>query len=789
MFSRPSNDRQRRWWRAGAFAWLAVVLWVLAHQVQFWREDRVSFDILALLPADEQMPELDIATRRLADSMSRQVVVMLGSRHWSETAKAAEHFRQSIRESGSGLQEVATADAATLLDTVEFYRPWRDRLLTPAQRQTLETTPGETLNSQAMALLLQPGAGIRLSSWTADPLGLWEQWWTERAAESPARPRDSLLWLHADKREWAVLFYDTPESAFSLTGEPVYGQALQQAWQQASKHAPDLQWLRGGVPLHAEAGATQANQEINLIGWGSLAGVIALAWVAFRSARAIALVAASLLIACAVALSATAWVFGEVHLITLIFGASLVGVAEDYGIHYFANRQGHPGIAPQPLMARLLPTLLVALVTSVFAYLALGVASFPGLRQMAFFSAVGLVAAMITVVAWFPFLDRGTVKQSPVGTWLGSTLGQLPRLTRHSPFSWLFIGLMIFCMVWAFTRSNIQDDIRQLQSSPPELVADQAQIGRLLKLPSPAQFYLVQGPNAEVVLQREERLAEALDTLVARKLLGGYSAVSSWVPSIATQNRSAALSAQAEQGVLNSVSALQGEQLERPAYDAPPLTVNEWLEQPGASFGRAMWLGQVGDSVMSVVMLRGLTSTAALPELAAVAQSHDGVRWVDRPAELSSLLQRYRGSMTGLLLAGHLVVFAIVSWRFGRPAWRAWVPTVLASFATAALLSWMGEPWQLFNVLALALLLGVGVDYGIFLLEHDNEPSAWLAVLIGAGSTWLSFGLLGLSGVPALRAFGLTLMIGLVLVLVFASLLRTATGSRPSSPHTTPAST
>src|SRR5690606_24002753 len=133
-------------------------------------------------------------------------------------------------------------------------------------------------------------------------------------------------------------------------------------------------------------------------------------------------------------------------------------------------------------------------------------------------------------------------------------------------------------------------------------------------------------------------------------------------------------------------------------------------------------------SVMSVVMLRGLSNIAQLPELARAAQGLKGVRWVDRPSEISALLERYRWTMTWLLVAGHILVFAIISWRFGRNAWRAWVPTVLATIGAVAVLGWLGEPWQLFNVLALALLLGVGVDYGIFLLEYDNDPSSWLAV-------------------------------------------------------------
>ena len=90
----------------------------------------------------------------------------------------------------------------------------------------------------------------------------------------------------------------------------------------------------------------------------------------------------------------------------------------------------------------------------------------------------------------------------------------------------------------------------------------------------------------------------------------------------------------------------------------------------------------------------------------------------------------------------------------------------LASVATLALLGLAGQSLQLFHVLALMLLLGVGVDYGIFFKDHPgrSDPVGWLAVGLSALSTLLSFGLLSLSRTPALQAFGLTMLIGTVAV-------------------------
>jgi predicted exporter len=101
------------------------------------------------------------------------------------------------------------------------------------------------------------------------------------------------------------------------------------------------------------------------------------------------------------------------------------------------------------------------------------------------------------------------------------------------------------------------------------------------------------------------------------------------------------------------------------------------------------------------------------------------------------------------------------------------------------LLGWLGQPLQLFHVLALALLLGVGIDYGIFLFEHRGDGAAWTAVVLGAASTWLAFGLLALSHTPALRAFGFTLLVGLAAVALLAPTLR----APPSTLHLQPTGT
>ncbi|MFP2905741.1 MMPL family transporter, partial [Pyxidicoccus sp. 3LFB2] len=526
---------------------------------------------------------------------------------------------------------------------------------------------------------------------------------------------------------------------------------------------PGGRLVAAGVPLYAEAAAAQASREMSTIGLGSLLAVLLLVWLTFRSLRPILLVGLSLTLGCAVALSVTALLFERVHLLTLVFGSSLVGVAEDYGFHYFAARQGRPPSERGAVMRGLLPGMALALLTSVVAYLALGLAPFPGLRQMAVFSAAGLLGAFLTVICWFPSLDLGALPVTRFASRFSASLTGWPRF-RSTRRWWLATAVLAGVLAGGLWRLETRDDLRQLQGAPEHLVADQRELGRLLGLPSPAQFFLVGGESEEQVLTHEVELKQRLDPLVAAGTLAGYRAVSDWLPSVAQQLADAGLSARAEAQAVAAVAEATGEQPVRSAFAADALTPARFLDSPAARAIRPQWLGQLGDGHYSVVMLRGLTDPSVLPRLAEAARGLERVRWVDKTEEISRLLGRYRRIMGGLIVVGYVAVLLMLVARFRREAWRAWLPSVLGTLITLAVFGWVGEPLQLFSVLGLMLLLGMGVDYGIFLLEHPGEGSAWLAVALAGVSTLLSFGLLALSATAALRSFGLAMLLGEVTI-------------------------
>ncbi len=760
-----------------ALAWLLLVLAALAHNAWLWTGSRLQLDtdVLAMLPQDERDPAVHNATRQLADAAARRVVVLVGGGDWPTARRAADTYAAVLDKSGLPLALRYQVDEATAGALMDFFLPHRGQLLTAQQRQMLSSRSPAQLAQDAVQALYQPMGMPRVGAWRDDPLNLLSGWLSARAAETRVRPQDGRLALSDGERHYALLTLEQQGPAFAMDAQQALAPVLAQARQEALSAAPAAEVLAIGVPLYAAAAAEQGQREIHTIGAGSLVGIVLLTLFAFSALRPRVLVTLSIAIGLLAAVSVCALVFQRVHLITLVFGASLVGVAENYGSNYFSNRQGRPAGERWQMLRQQAPVMWLAMLTTAIGYALLALTPFPGLRQIAVFSATGLLAAFVTVLWWFPFLDKAEMRATRFARWLGSRRALFPVLGRNR-FTQVFTLVLAALLLAGAWRLRADDDIRLLQNSPPDLVAQQVRLGQLMQLPSPGQFYLVQGQTPEEVLQREEALKTRLDALVPDKVLAGYQAVSDWVPSAARQQADAELvrnTVDGAHGVLAQASQLLAQPLE-PAATAPsaPLQVPDWLAAPVSEPLRHQWLGAFQGGYASVVLLRGVDTAAQLQRLAQLAPSLPGVRWVDKVAEVSDVMARYRYRMAGVIAVSYLLVLGALSWRFGTRAWRALLPTALASLLALALLALLGQPLQLFNVLALLLILGMGVDYGIFLLEqpHRHALRPFLSVSLAAVSTLLAFGLLALSATPALRAFGLTMLFGISLSWLLAPL-------------------
>jgi predicted exporter len=767
-----------------AWVWGLVVCLLLAHNAYLWLGGRIApdTDILALLPVQERDPVLQQAFTHMVDSGQQRLIVLVGADDWAQASRAANAYVHVLEQRPDLLQ---SGDPMTdQRDGMALFQAHRLNLLTPQTEADLRSQPKQYWSDIALAKLYSPFAGLQLVAWRDDPFGLFSRWVQARAQETPVRPRDGRLFVSDGQRQYAVMPFALRVPAFSTDAQQAVMPLLEQARQTAKKAVPQVEVLVAGVILHAAAAGDQARQEMSIISIGSCIGIILLIWAAFHRLYPMAMILLSISVGCLGALSVCSWLFGRLHMLTLVFGASLVGVAQDYGIYFLCHRLG---VAAQldsgQLLRRLLPGLILTLVTTIIGYFGLVLTPFPGLRQMAVFSTVGLIFAWLTVVFWFPVLVYSSAPTSArLVQWYTDSLARWPVLRVNRSTLLAAVAFIAFA-VFGFWRLGVNDDIRLLHNPPKNLTDDQVKLSRLLDTPSPVQFYVVRGTTPEIVLQREEMLKQRLDPLIEEHIINGYQAISNWVPSLRAQRTRRQL---VEQTLLNDDGPLMALALRIGENDgwvaatrqhlitsALTLTPDDFLKTPASEPWRHLWLGQAEGGYSSIVALRGLNKTS-LPLLQHVAAGLEGVRWVDQVQEISSVLSRYRKYMSWVVLFSYVAVYCLLYPRYRSSAWRVLAPTAVASVATLALLGIFGQNLQLFHVLALLLILGIGVDYGIFFQENSTQrhQAAWLAVGLSALSTLLSFGLLGLSKTPALQAFGLTVSIGIAAVWLIVPCLR-----------------
>ena len=768
--------------------WTVVVAAVSFHVGILWWHGRLApdTDILALLPTQQRDPARQRALAQMVEAAQQRVIVLIGGADWEDARNAADVYRKTLAPYGQLLQAAGRIGDGTESDWLAVFKNHRLTLLTSDDDAAMRHQTSSYWLDRALAKLYSPFAGPQSLAWRDDPFGWFNNWLLARAQETPVRPRDHELSVSAGERHYVVLPLTLRVPAFAVAGQQALMPVLEQARHAAQQAVSGIEIVQGGVVLHAAAAAAQAQREMSTIGIGSLIGVLLLVWMTFRSLKPITLVSLSIAVGCLGALSISWLAFERIHLITLVFGASLIGVAEDYGIYFLCKRLGaNDELDSWRLLRQILPALLLTLITTLIGYFSLVLTPFPGLRQMALFSAVGLIFAWLTVVFWFPALVQvRTLKNRAVTERYGRSLLRWPRFAKNRlslGAALVFAGLAGFGLL----RLTMQDDIRSLQNPPKRLLDDQLKLGRILDLATPVQFFLLRGADAEALLQREEALKQRLDVLAHKQQISGYHAISNWVPSARTQQsrrQSIDPLLSDEHGALAALAAKLGEgpswvsaARTRLLAAALPITIEEFFQSPASEPWRHLWLGRVGDQYASVVALRGV-NRGNLALLQQTASGLKGVEWVDQVSEISALLAAYRYYMGWVVLLSYVAVFALFFPRYRRSSWRALAPAALASLLALALLGIAGEGLQLFHLLALMLLLGIGVDYGIFLQEPGNQDdgAAWLAVAVSALSTLLSFGLLALSQTPALRAFGLTMAIGIGAVALIAPCFRRA---------------
>lgn len=804
--------------------WLLLMLSASLWTLQLWQNGaRVQSDILAMLPHLQQDKLTERALNQVEATIAGQVYIALVAKDETKAIAAAKLLMQKLeddlvaRGKQGALTDIRSADMQLGEALGQFYFPHRFKLLTAPQAEALASQNIESLLEAATAQLYNAFSYANSNLLAQDPLLLFPANLLTLAPSSKVRASQGILLANQGDNVAAVVMAKGRESAFNPNAQLAQMTALTVALDAVEKDYPDITVLKAGALFHAIAATQTAKSEISILGLASLLGVIALVWLAFRSVMPLLLAIVTISSGLLLAVTFTLSVFGELHLLTLVFGTSLIGIAIDYSFHFYCERLSDTERSAKATVAYIFPTVTLAFITSALAYVGIGLAPFPGMQQVAIFCAAGLLGAYLTLILAYPLLagsrlPAGSRPLALAGTYLACLIQLSKRFTTPLGMGMFALVILVWCL-GGVTKLTVDDDIRHLQQSPASVTEPENQLRQLLSGGTDNQFLLVRAASEEALLQQLERVSPMLDTAITNQELGNYVSLSRYLPSHQKQDTAYHLQGKIYQTQIDTVLTSLGlDENLKPELQAAYLAAKTEYITPAAFFtlgaGKQLaplWLapneanspagnGQLNDDGASaehgadqgadygaIVLLGGIQQIDALKARFAHDES---VQLIDKVADISAVMGHYRLLTLKLLALALGIALLLFSLNFGfkKAAVVVAVPA-LAALLTLATLGLTGSPLSLFHALALILVFGIGIDYSLFFASAQNHGKAvMMAVFMSACSTLLAFGLLAFSQTQAIHYFGLTLSLGIGFTFLLSPLILTTTLALTTNP-------
>ena len=706
----------------------------------------------------------------LASKRTRTVAFAIGGDDEAAHRHAAGELRRRLVASGlfAWVRGGAEAGDAEAFQQLFFTRRWG---LVDVPADPLGPWIGGRI-ARSKEALASPMGSLIARIITQDPILAFPEL-LRRLQESSRPLEDHGGQLQTADGRWSVVFAQAKAPALKGNLQTPVVETIERAL--GELQAPSggkVQMLWTGVNRFAVETERRIRREFVWIGILSTIPVFALYILVFRSLRQIVAGLIIIGIALGAAVLICQGLFGSVHGLALTFGASLIGVTVDYAAHYSVHLVAAPAAERARVLKMLLRATATGVVTTVAAFAAIAGGRLPAVQQIAVLGVAGaLIAFTLTHLLLPRFIPPPAAADIPADAPGGRRVdGLLLGLDRHARAVSVATALLLLGASAGLLRWRWQDDVAAFKTPLPALEAETATLQHVLGRDGQGPTVVVTGADDEQALRTHERVIARLAALKAEGAVGAFASVQPALLSQRTQReRLTRLSAADLEGPYRAALEREGFRAASfPAWKdlfkdaAPPLTPRDIAASRLAFLLDAWRLDGTGARTGYVIALQNVSDET---RVAAEVERFPGV-WSIRPA---ALLEDTYGQFRERIVVwlgvgvGLVVIIMIVVYRKPSFVLAGVLPALLGSAATLGLLAWLGIPGNVLHVVSLVLVLGLGVDYGVYLVEA-REGSIGLSIrgiLLGAATTAVSFGALAFSSNTAIHTLGLTSAIGI----------------------------
>jgi len=747
---------------------------------------RINTMLFDMLPQSGQSRAVMEADTLLGEKNGRELVILSAAPDFENAKKGAQMLYTSFDT--SDFENISMYFDSAVIE--EFNRYMYDYRFVIAGKETLnllENGKAEEIAGDALASAFGAVNFLPLDNIENDPFLLAQRRMEEFLSSSllvggNLTIKEDVLSAQKDGIWYILLRLTLAPQANSLrAGQNAIGKIYALA-PEIKKSVSGLEFYFSGIPFHSYESASGAQREISLIGTVTVIIILILFLYAFRSVLPVFSSILAVGVSLGIAAAAALLVFREIHIITFVFGTTLIGTCVDYSVHFFVHWKGNPSLKNgAEIRSHISKSVIMSFISTEICFFVFLFAPFPILKQFAVFSMAGLLSSFLTCFCIYPRLKipeqnkrRFTLFENKIFLRLKNL--SLPKITRPTLAAALILIVLAFLLLNS-SAVKIENNLSSLYTMSAPLLESEKRAAQVLDYGSSGWYFIVTGSTAEETLENEEALVMCLENEIINGKLGAFVGTSVFIPSIKKQKET--------YNAMKALLPLAPSQFE---YLGFPKIYTQNFEKEFASAQYCLpsnidalsftgvsklWIGEKNGNYYSCVMPLKPTDETVFR---AIAEELDFVYFVNKAKDIGRDLDTLTKTMLLFFLAAYLVISVVVFAVYPkRDSVKICAIPFLLAMTAVAVLAINKIPLGFFSASALVLVFGLGLDYIFYMIgkkQGEEKPLTSLAVVLSFLTTLLSFGALVLSSFTPTHIFGLTVSAGLGAAFIFAMLLQ-----------------
>lgn len=704
------------------------IIWLITTRLFF------DTDLLSLIQ-NKTSPSYEI-TKKLSEKYSNKISILVVGHNKKDTVKTLLNLKKEIPKNIFKIEnDNLNFDTTSFLS---IFSKYSGKLLSKEDKNNLENKDFTKIYQNFLFESLSSFTP-RLFPFNKDPFLFLQHFLLNLPRENNNWKIENGFLLKQENTKNYALFFVSLNSSQNFSDKKTYDALFSLKSLKNKFKTSNVKIYINGAPFYTALTTQNSKKEINILSIVSSLVLLFVGYLLFRNFKFLIPLSLSIGLGFLTGIFSLFLFFDSIHILTLIFGTTLIGLSVDYSLHFMIAKNNFN--SGKEALNHIFKNLTFSLLTTVITFFPLLFSNFSLLKQIALFSIVGLVFVYLFVSTFYIPLTLSWKKQ--ISKERKNISHPLIILKNHK-IKRLLIALSSIFTVIFFTVGILQikfsDDIRNFYSPPKELLEDDIFFQNATK-EFGKYFLVIRGKSLEDVLQKEELFTKKYNIINFH--------LSSFIPSIQTQKENLFLVKEFFNQKEKNLKKDFNINVEKFYFN------NEFLTLKDKKLSTLLSSFFIKDS-------KYFYSVIPSNKKFNLDKKDSDIFVINFQDEIMTTFKEYRNETYKLLSISFFILFIFLIFIFKRKSIHLIIPSLFSILFSLSLFGILGISVTFFHFLAFFLIAGLSLDYAIFSL-NNCETFTKKAVFVSFLTSFIGFGLLAFTSFELTKNLGITISLGLLI--------------------------